>query len=468
MSNPLIGRIVRRLRQEQGLTQQKLAARLGISTSYLNLIEHDQRGVTATLLIKLTETLNVDLAALSGSDERQVEQALRETFADPLLGTEPVPDAEAQILAASAPAAAQAILGLYRAFQAVREETGGITLPSGRKILLPNEETRDFFHEHANHFPEIEVVAEAVGAELPAATLGMNHALAERLRHKHGLVVSVAPLPGALRVFDPATRHLVLSETLPRESRGFQMAFQLGLLEARDLIEPIVKRASLTTRDAGKLLRIGLINYFAGAVLMPYAPFLAAARELRHDVEHLAMRFGVSFEQACHRLSTLQRSGARGVPFFFLRVDPAGNVSKRFSAAGFPFARFGGNCPRWVVHSAFATPGTIRVQVAQLPDGASYLCFARTIIASPSHWGEPPAARVVAMGCDIGRASDVVYADGIDLERAVVGIGLSCRLCDRPDCRSRAFPPLTHRLALDVSTTSASPYRFEPMGKSSG
>ena len=461
MSKPLIGRIVRRLRQEQGLTQQKLASRLGISTSYLNLIEHDQRGVTAALLIKLTETLKVDLAALSGSDERQVEQALREAFADPLIGTESVPDSEAQMIAASAPAAAQAMLGLYRAFQAVREETGGITLPSGRKILLPNEEVRDVFHEHANHFPELEEAAEALGAELPAATLGMNHALAERLRHKHGLVVSVAPLPGALRVFDPARRHLVLSETLPRESRGFQMAFQLGLFEARDLIEQVVRRATLTTRDAGELLRIGLINYFAGAVLMPYVPFLAAAQELRHDVEHLAMRFGVSFEQACHRLSTLQRQGARGVPFFFLRVDPAGNVSKRFSAAGFPFARFGGNCPRWIVHSAFATPGTVRVQVAQLPEGATYLCFARTIIASPAHWGEPPATRVVAMGCDIGRAGEVVYADGLDLDRAAVGIGLSCRLCDRPDCRSRAFPPLAHRLALDVSTTSASPYRFK-------
>jgi predicted transcriptional regulator/DNA-binding XRE family transcriptional regulator len=465
VSNPLIGRIVRRLRQEQGMTQQKLATRLGISTSYLNLIEHDQRGVTATLLIKLTEILQVDLAALSGSDERQIEQALRETFADPLLGTDPVPDAESQLLAASAPAAAQAVLGLYRAFQAVREETGGITLPSGRKILLPNEEVRDFFHEHANFFPELEDFAEAMGAELPAATLGMNHALAERLRHKHGLVVSVAPLPGALRIYDPAARHLRLSETLPRESRGFQMAFQLGLLEARDLIEPIVKQAAMTTRDAGELLRIGLINYFAGALLMPYAPFLDAAGALRHDVEHLAMRFGVSFEQACHRLSTLQRNGARGVPLFFLRVDPAGNVSKRFSAAGFPFARFGGNCPRWVVYSAFAAPGTVRVQVAQLPDGATYLCFARTIITAPAHWGEPPATRVVAMGCEINRAGDFVYADGLDLERATVGIGLSCRLCDRQDCRSRAFPPLAHRLTLDVATTSASPYRFEPARK---
>ena len=209
------------------------------------------------------------------------------------------------------------------------------------------------------------------------------------------------------------------------------------------------------------LIRIGLLNYIAGALLMPYAAYRDAAMTLRHDMEAVAARFGVSYEQACHRLSTLQRSGARGVPFFFLRVDPAGNVSKRFSAAGFPFARYGGSCPRWVVHTAFAQPGTVRVQVAELPDGAAYLCFARAIPRAATRWGEPRPIQVIAMGCALMHASDVVYADGLDLERAKVGIGLSCRLCDRPDCRSRAFPPLEHRLALDPGTAGASPYRFE-------
>jgi predicted transcriptional regulator len=178
-------------------------------------------------------------------------------------------------------------------------------------------------------------------------------------------------------------------------------------------------------------------------------------------MESVAARFGVSFEQACQRLSSLQRPGARGVPFFFLRVDLAGNVSKRFSAAGFPFARYGGSCPRWVVHGAFATPGVVRVQVASLPDGATFLCFARTVTGPAARWGDPPPVHVVAMGCSIALAGDLVYADGLDLERAAVGIGLSCRLCDRPDCRSRAFPPLEHRLALDPMRTGVSPFPFE-------
>ncbi|CAH2600667.1 Helix-turn-helix domain-containing protein [Rhodovastum atsumiense] len=462
MSRPLIGRTLRRLRQERGLTQQALATRLGISASYLNLIEHDQRTVTASLLIKLAETLQVELAALSGAAERQLEAQLREVFADPLLGPEEVADTEISALVGGSPGAARAVLALYRAWRVAREDAGGIALPSGRRILLPTEEARDVFNDRSNHFPQIEEAAEALGTDLAVRPSEMNHAIAERLRRRHGLTVTVGPLPGALRRYDPVARSLVLSEQLPRESRGFHLAFQLVLLEAREPVEALLKEIAPSSPEATALIRIGFLNYAAAALLMPYGAFLEAAQELRHDVEALAARFGVSFEQASQRLASLQRSGARGVPFFFLRVDPAGNVSKRFSAAGFPFARFGGSCPRWVVYGAMATPGRVVVQVAQLPDGGTFLCFARAVIAPAARWGDPPPVRIIAMGCDIAHAEQVAYADGIDIERAMVAIGLSCRLCDRPDCRSRAFPPLEHRLALDPMTTGTSPYRFEP------
>jgi predicted transcriptional regulator/DNA-binding XRE family transcriptional regulator len=461
MARPLIGRTVRRLRMERGLTQQALAARLGISASYLNLIEHDQRAVTASLLIKLGETLSVDLAALSGNRERQTEAGLREVLSDPLLGLDAVPENEVAALAASAPNAARAMLALYRAWRVAKEDASGLALPTGRRILLPTEEARDFFHDHANHFPALESIAERLGAALRATPAEMNHAIAERLRHTHGVTVAVGALDGSLRRYDPALRRLDLSESLPRESRGFQMAFQLMLLEARDAVEAVVAPAEPSTPEAAAIIRLGLLNYLAGALLMPYAAFLAAARELRHEVEAMAARFGVSFEQAAHRLSTLQRDGARGVPFFFLRVDPAGNVDKRFSAAGFPFARFGGSCPKWIVHRAFAHPGETQVQVAQLPDGATFLTFARAIAAPTTRWGEPAPVHVVAMGCDIARSDELAYADALDIPRAAVGIGLSCRLCDRADCRSRAFPPLEHRLTLDPNEDSAAPWRFE-------
>ena len=463
MSRTLIGRTVRRLRTERGLSQQALATTLGISASYLNLIEHDQRAVTASLLIKLAETLRVDLRELSGSQERQLEVGLREAFGDPLLGAEAVPDHEVEAMAAGSPHAARAALALYRAWRVAREDASGMALPSGRRIILPNEEARDFFDDRSNHFPALEEAAEALATDLaPGVPAEMNHAIAERLRRVHGVTMTVQPLEAALRRYDPATRSLALSENLPRESRGFHMAFQLALLEAREAVEVVVTEAVPSTPEAGMLIRIGLLNYVAGALLMPYAAFHAAAAGLRHDMELVAARFGVSFEQACHRLSTLQRIGLRGVPFFFLRVDPAGNVSKRFSAAGFPFARFGGSCPRWVVHTAFAQPQTVQVQVAELPDGAAFLCFARTVAPPAVRYGEPRPLHVVAMGCALANTGEVAYADGLDLERAKVGIGLSCRLCDRPDCHNRAFPPLEHRLSLDPMTAGTTPYRFEP------
>ncbi|WP_114912425.1 helix-turn-helix domain-containing protein [Acidibrevibacterium fodinaquatile] len=460
MTGPLIGRTIRRLRQEHGLTQQALAARLGISASYLNLIEHDQRSVTAGLLLKLAEIFRIELAELSGAQERQLEVGLREVFADPLLGAETIAEAEIETLAASAPNAARAVLALYRAWRVAREDASGIALPSGRRILLPNEEARDVFDDHANYFPALETAAEAIAGELDAAPAERNHAIAERLRRHHGIAVVVRALEG-LRAYDAEARRLTLSESLPRESRGFHMAFQLALLEAADAVETVLAEVKPSTPEAVALIRIGLLNYTAGALLMPYLPYREAAAALRHDMEALAARFGVSFEQACQRLSTLQRPGARGVPFFFLRVDPAGNVSKRFSAAGFPFARYGGSCPRWVVHTAFASPGVVRVQVAELPDGTRFLCFARTVTGVAARWGEPPPVHVVAMGSPLTYAADIVYAEGLDLERAAVGIGLSCRLCERPDCRSRAFPPLEHRLAFDPLRRGASPYPFE-------
>ncbi len=461
MARPLLGRTIRRIRLEKGMAQQALAARLGISASYLNLIEHDQRALTASLLIKLTAALEVDIAALSGIAERQLEVGLQEVLADPMLGIEELPEQEIATLAGSAPNIARAVLALYRAWRVAREDASGIALPTGTRILLPTEEARDFFHDNANHFPVLEEAAELIGAELGAVPSEMNHAVAERLRRRHALTVTVGPLPGTLRRYDPDARRLELSETLPRESRGFHLAFQLMLLEAGEAVQKALGGHVPTSAEAGQLIRIGLLNYAAGALLMPYQAYLSTARLLRYDVEALASRFGVSFEQACHRLSTMQREGARGVPFFFLRVDPAGNVDKRFSAAGFPFARFGGSCPKWIVHQAFATPGQIRVQLAQLPDSAAFLCFARTVQGPPARWGDPAPVHVVAMGCDVARAGEVVYATGLDLETAMVGIGLSCRLCDRTDCRSRAFPPLEHRLSLDPLVEGAAPWRFE-------
>ena len=457
MARPLIGLTIRRLRGERSLSQQDLAGRLGISPSYLNLIEHDQRTVTAALLLKLGAVLQADLHALSGQTERQAEASLRELLSDPLLGLDAVPPAELQMLAAGAPAATRAVLALYRAWRVAQQDAAGIALPSGRRIALPMEEARDFFQEQANHFPALEQLAEAIADQ---AGRELDHFIADRLRITHGVRVRIGPGP-LLRRYDPQTRTLDLSETMKRESRAFQLAFQLMLIEGKDVVDGIIAAADAGTPDAAGLIRLGLCNYVAAALLMPYGAMLGAATALRYNIDLLAARFGVSFEQAAQRLSTLQRPGARGVPFFFVRTDPAGNIDKRFSAAGFPFARFGGSCPRWVIHTAFSTPGRLCVEAAELPDGAAFLCIARVITGTPAGLADPPPRHVVALGCDIDRAPELAYADDINLARRV-GIGLSCRLCDRADCRNRAFPPLQHRLIIDPNQDSTGPWRFAP------
>lgn len=465
LNRVVLGARVRRLRLDRRLSQKEMAEKLGISASYLNLIEHDERPATVALVLKLGQVFDVDLHELSDSEDRRLALGLREVFADGgLPGTE-VSAAEIQQLVAAAPAAGKAIVALHRAWRTAREDAQSLQfdLPSGRKqrVVLPTEEARDFFETNANHFPDIEAAAESLAPQRD----DLGRALTQRFADKHRIAVGIEPIEvmgGALRRFDPHSRRLQLSEALRRPSRLFHMAYQLALLEAKEAIDGIIRAAKLSSPESETLCRIGLANYFAGAVLMPYGAFLAAAKALRYDIELLMIRFDVSFEQAAHRLSTLQRPNDTGVPFFFVRADVAGNIGKRFSAAGFFFSRFGGSCARFVVHEAFLTPGLIRTQIARLPDGATFFSIARTLDRSAGGFRVPASHQAVAIGCEITRAPELVYSDGLDLGRfeAVTEIGLGCRLCERNDCRQRAFPPLKHRLVIDETVKGASAYSF--------
>ena len=469
LTKALLGNKIRRLRQEQKLSQKNMSERLGISASYLNLIEHDERPVTVSLLLKLGQAFNVDLQELSDDSDRRLAAALREVFADSGIAAGEVNVEEIRRLVSAAPNAARTMVDLYRAWRTAREDAQSlqIDLPSGRKqrVVLPTEEARDFFEAHANYFAEIETAGEKLAETAALRPAELARCLMDRLATTHGVTTEIAPIErmaGALRRYDPAARLLRLSEALPNASRHFHMAYQLGLIEAKDEIDGTIRAAKLSSPESETLCRVGLANYFAGAVLMPYAAFIAEARAARYDIELLMHRFDVSFEQAAHRLSTLQRPGDAGVPFFFVRADIAGNISKRFSAAGFHFSRFGGSCARFVLHEAFATPGLIRRQIARLPDGATFFALARTLDRKPGSFHAPVSHLAVGLGCDIARASELVYADGLDLARvdAATEIGIGCRLCERSDCRQRAFPPLHHRLVVDETTKGPSAYAF--------
>ncbi len=466
----LLGAKLRAVRRRSGLTQAQLADRLGISASYLNLIEHQRRPLSATLLIKAAEVLSLDLRELSLDQDARLVADLLEAFGDPVLENLELTAAEVREMAAGSPSAARAVLALYRAYRGARDAADTLTAKlsqgeglSGIDSHLPTEEVSDLVQRNMNHFPELE---EAAGALCAEARLDVNNLYADLvswLGRVHGVRVEVeraASMQRAFRRFDAASRVLRLSEALGRGSRNFALAYQVGLLGHREALDRLAAAPELSSPESRALARVILASYFAGAVLMPYRPFLEAAVSERYDVEVLGHRFRTSFEQTAHRLTTLRRPGAEGVPFHFVRVDMAGNISKRFSASGLRFTRFSGACPRWVVFSAFQTPGMIRTQLSQMPDGSAYFWMARTVQKEGGGYHAPRNLLAIGLGCEKRHARSLVYADGVDLESpsAVVPVGLTCRLCERTDCEQRAFPPLAHPLAVNENLRGVSFY----------
>ena len=466
-----LGAKVRAFRRREQLTQVQLAERLDISASYLNLIEHNQRPLPAHLLVKLAQIFHVELAAFADDSQARLADSLQEVFADPLLEEHSVTTNDVRELAES-PAAARAVIALFHAYKSSVQSTrdlasqlydGGV-LQGIDPVHLPSEEASDVIQENLNHFPELEKAAEEVIRRASLDRSDLYRSIVAYLRERHRVEVVLTPVSrdrGFIRRYDPESRTLYLSEVLAPWSRQFQVAHQLGLIEANSAIDAIVERSqkNLNTLESVKLCRVALANYFAGALLMPYDAFYRLAEDVRYDIELLQHHYTASWEQVCHRLTTLRKPGAAGVSFHFVRVDIAGNISKRFSGTGIRFARFSGSCPRWDVHAAFLTPGRIRTQFSQMPDGTAYFCVARTIRKSYGY-ASGDALMAVGIGCPVKDARKLVYADGYDLENldAAVPIGTTCRLCERVDCEQRAFPPMQHGLKVDENVRGRSFY----------
>ncbi|MCE4946447.1 short-chain fatty acyl-CoA regulator family protein [Streptomyces albulus] len=462
---------LRRLRREHGMNQVEMARALGISTSYANQIEQSQRPLTAPVLLRIAEVFGVDAEFFSDADEDRLTADLRTALADEACGVElPLPEEIAEA-ARDHPEVARALVALHHRYRDTAEQAAALASPGpGGSALLPtgepHDEVRDFFYTHHNHFDPLDTEAERVAGFLELRPGRAADALDARLAERHGVkVVQAAPgRSGDARRFDATVGLLFLSPWLSDGQRAFQLATQLALLEHAPLLDQLAEGAKeLTTPESVALARIGLANYFAGALLMPYTVFQATADEVRYDVELLSARFGVGFETVCHRLSTLQRTGRRGVPFSFLRVDRAGNISKRQSATDFHFSRLGGTCPLWTVYAAFSAPGRILTQVAEMPDGKRYFWIARTVTRGGLGHHAPRAEYAVALGCELRHAHRLVYAEGIALAdpRAATPIGLGCRICERRDCAQRARPPAGGRLAIDPDRRTYVPYPVE-------
>ncbi|MGR3496100.1 helix-turn-helix domain-containing protein [Citreimonas sp.] len=458
MKKTLVGPHLRQLRKRHQHTQADMANRLGISPAYVNLLENNQRSLSVPVLIALTEAYGVDIRALVQDDEAHRLADLRAAVRDPIFAGEPPDLAELRAALDHAPALVDRFLHLYRSHRGMVRQldllSGGEAAASLTRTT-PETAIHDFFRDRQNHFPELEEAAAALRARIGGTVDEVYTLLKRHLRLEHGYetrVLSVAAMGGALRSTDEAAAVVQLSEALDHANKVFQLAHVLGLLEAGPQIAVRIEESDLDTGAGRARLEVELANYFAAALLMPYDAFLARAEESAYDVDRLAAAFGLSVEQVCHRLTTLQRDGARGVPFFFLRIDRAGNVTKRFNATPFTLAEQGGACPVWDVHGALRAPGKIIPQFVELPEGGRFFTLSRGV--DRPHIGRQPRDRrlVIAIGCEIEHARRIGYARQFNIEDPALfaPIGINCHVCPRQACDQRAYRPVHVNLPIDT------------------
>jgi len=456
-----MGPRLKRIRRDLGLTQANLASDLEISPSYVALMERNQRPVTAELLLRLARTYRIDLAQLADDGVEELTARVKAVLREPMFDDIDLPAVDISDVTTSFPGFAEALVRLHTAYSeeqlelAQRRETaiGG----TGDLAPDPVSEVRNFLAARRNCFPSLDDSA----AELAASVSGFA-ALARRISEKHGLEVQLGPpeiMMGAGRWHNVHHKRVYISQLLDPSSRTFQLAVQLAHLEARERIDAVLNEGQFRSDNARGLARRALTSYWAAALVMPYRPFARAAEKCRRDIDVLRAEFGASFEQVTHRLTTLQKPGEEGVPFFFIRVDRAGNVSKRLDGAGFPFARHGGGCPLWNVHACFSAPGEILTQKLELPDGQRFLSVARTVATGGGAYGSPRTLRAVALACSEEHAGRVVYADGLEAAAPAL-IGVGCHLCHRPDCLARSAPPIGREIRSDRYREGSVPYPF--------
>ena len=466
-----MGPRLRRLRRDLGLTQADMAADLEISAPYVALLERNQRPMTADMLLRLARTYTIDLADLAGDGGADHTARMNSILKEPMFSDIDIPALEISDLAVSYPGMTEAFLRLYTAYReeqlalADRRATAQAGAASsaaadGFDENDPVVEVRRFLAARRNNFANLDDAAERLIQETSGTT-----GFIERLKVRHNLRVRYLPpdvMVGAVRRLDRHRKELLLEDSLDTASLHFQLAQQLAYLEMEEEITSALEAAKFSTKSAELLARRALAGYAAAALIMPYSAFVKAAETRRYDLEALARQFGTSFEQTAHRITTLQRPGSEKIPFFLIRVDPAGNISKLLDGAGFPFAKHGGACPLWSVHDVFKTPRQIVTQWLELPDGQRFFSIARTVTAGGGSYGAMRVERAIAVGCAAEHAGQLIYTrDGAGPRAdAPTPIGVACRVCHRPRCTARSALPIGRELLPDDFRRLSFPFGF--------
>lgn len=464
-----LGFKIKTARRKLNISQGDLSKKLEISPSYLNLIESGKRKVSADLLIKASEILNLDIKKLSSDDQLNLVHDLQELLSDNLFEDLDITNIEVKDLIETNPLISKALIRLGDVYRKNNSEVyDKLEIISGEnvsnpKATFPGEAVSDFLQEYQNYFPKLEEYANKIFNQVNRNFRTRHVLLVEYLKKHHKIdVIDAVPKNDDffLKRYVPEKKTLYLSDFLTLDTKKIYCAGQIVQAEAMDLIENYLKDYNFPSETAKKLTTISLVNYTAAAILMPYKLFYEECKKHRYDLELLQHTFSVSFEQVAHRVTCLQDPKMEGVPFHMLRTDIAGNISKRLSLSGIQIPRYGGACPRWNIHSAFMLPGKIHCALSKMPDGERYVCIARTIEKGIGRHGIYRSILSIGLGCQAKYAKDFVYADSLNLkdENAAIAIGVNCRTCPRMDCQQRAFPPINKNIDINFNVRGASPY----------
>ena len=458
-----IGPKLRELRKGRGLTQAELAGMLNVSASYVNLIERNQRSASLKFLISLSDGFGLNWRDLTNEDSGLVLSDLREITKDAAFG-ENMPDLdELRSALEQSPNLVKGFVNIFNAYRSYGERLAAQTealAGADDSSLGVEHSVHDFFRGSNNYFGALELEAEKF-SKLTLEDRGETYtALRSHLSKNCGIEVIQTRdelLGSSLRYLDRQNKQLLLSDALDHYNKVFQLAHMIALIEYPDLLTEQLPKKLLENEHAASRCRIELANYFAAALLMPYAEFLQEAVNCKYDIERIAARFSVSYEQVCHRLTTMQRPGSRGIPFFFLRVDRGGNVSKRFNVTPIQLARFGGACPKLDVHYCFRVPGRILSQVVEMPDHSQYLTVNRTVDRAAIRFSTEDNRLALSLGCPIEYAPELIYWNKSDSlsARSATEIGVNCRLCPRHNCAQRSHDPFHSTLELDEDRRGA-------------
>ena len=470
--NLKIGPKIKGFRRQLGIQANKLAEKLNISPSYLTLIEGGKRKIDADLLLKICQELKIEVSDLAIKSDINLANNISELLDDKLFEDLDILGPEVKDLANTNPKIGRALIRLgdilkkkdHELVNKIEKLSGKIV--DSRKSSFPGEVISDFLQENKNYFPKLEDFANRIFDKVKQNNRTRYIALCKFLKSEYDITVKdVIPEDGKpfSKIFNKKNKELILSDYLSLETKKLHAAAQIVQEGSIDEINRLLETFNFPSEESKKLTKVALLNYCGAAILMPYKLFHSECKKLKYDLELLQNTFATSFEQVTHRVTCLNDPDLPGVPFHFLRVDVAGNISKRFSLSGIEIPRYGGACPRWNVYSAFSRPGVIQAAVSKMTNGEKYVCIARTVEKGIGRYGQKKSMLSIGLGCEAKYAKDFVYTENLDIhdKKSEIPVGVSCRTCDRLDCSQRAFPPLHKKFDIDINSRGVSVYVSE-------